>query len=92
MDTKKLSPRQVRWLKKFACYDFAIKHLKNENNVWADVLSRRPDYKNLNKLIKPMLIRNGNYMQIIKATEENENIIRNVHDTRLAGQQKKPKH
>ena len=79
-------------MEKFACYDFAIKHVKNENNVGVNVLSRRPDYKNLNKLIKPMLVKNGNYMQITEATEKNNDIIRNVHDTRLTGYQKKIKH
>ena len=32
-----------------------------------------------------MLIRNGNYMQIIEAIEKNENIIRDAHDTKLTG-------
>ena len=88
LETKQLSPRQVRWLKKLACYDFAIKYIKNENNVGADVLSRKPDYKNTNKLIKPMLVKNGNYMQITEATEKNNDIIRDAHDTKLVGHQK----
>ena len=88
LETKQLNPRQVRWLKKLACYDFAIKHIKNENNIGADALSRRPDYKNFNKLIKPMLVKNGNYMQIAETTEKNNDIIKKVHDTRLAGHQK----
>ena len=87
LETKQLSPKQVRWLEKLACYDFAIKHIKGKDNVGADALSRKPDYKNPNKLIKPMLIKNGNYMQVIEATEENNDIIKNVHDTRLAGHQ-----
>ena len=59
-----------------------------KNNVGADVLSKKGDYKNLNKLKKPMLIRNGNYIQIIEITEKNENIIKNAHDTKLTGHQK----
>ena len=43
LETKQLSPKQVRWLKELACYDFAIKHIKNENNVGANALSRKPD-------------------------------------------------
>ena len=35
-----------------------------------------------------MLIRNGNYIQIIETTDKNENIIRNAHDTKLTGYQK----
>ena len=33
LETKQLNPKQVRWLKELACYDFAIKYIKNENNV-----------------------------------------------------------
>ena len=88
LETKQLSPRQVRWLKELACYDFAIKYIKNENNVGADALNRKPDYKNPNKFIKPMLVKNGNYMQITETTEKNNDIIRNVHDTKIAGHQK----
>ena len=88
LETKQLNPKQIRWLKKLACYDFAIKYIKNENNVGADALSKKPDYKNPNKLIKPMLVKNGNYMQVTEATEKNNDIIRNVHDTKLAEHQK----
>ena len=77
LETKQLNPRHVRWLKELACYDFAIKYIKSENNFGADALNRRPDYKNKKKLIKPMLVKNGDYMQITEATEENNDIIRN---------------
>ena len=89
LETKQLNPKKIRWLKKFACYDFAIKYIKKGNNVGADALNRKPDYKNLNKLIKSMLVKNGNYMQITEATEKNNDIIKNVHETKLAGHQKK---
>ena len=89
METKELNPKQIRWLKKFACYDFAIKYIKNENNVGADALNRKTDYKNPNKFIKPMLVKNGDYMQVTEVTEKNNDIIRNVHDTKLTGYQKK---
>ena len=70
LKTKQLNLKQIRWLKKLACYDFAIKYIKNENNVGADALNRKPNYKNLNKFIKPMLVKNGDYMQITEATEK----------------------
>ena len=35
-----------------------------------------------------MLVKNGDYMQIAEATEKNNDIIRDVHDTRLAGYQR----
>ena len=75
-------------VKKIRCYDFAIKYIKNENNIGADALNRKPDYKNPNKLVKPMLIKNGNYKKLIKITEKNENIIRDAHDIKLIGYQK----
>ena len=70
LETKQLNPRQVRWLKKLECYNFAIKYIKSENNVGADALNKKPNYKNPNKLIKPMLVKNGNYMQIAEATKK----------------------
>ena len=88
LKTKQLNPKQVRWLKKFACYDFAIKQIKKENNIGANAFSRKPDYKKFNKFTKPMLVKNGNYMQITETTEKNNDIIKKVHDTRLAGYQK----
>ena len=42
---------------------------------------------NPNKFIKPMLVKNGNYMQIAETTEENNDIIKNAHDTKLTGHQ-----
>ena len=87
LETKQLNPRQARWLKELACYDFVIKHIKSENNIGADALSKKPDYKNFDKFIKPMLIRNGDYMQVAETTEENQNIIKKAHDTKLAGHQ-----
>ena len=35
-----------------------------------------------------MLVKNGNYMQVTEATEENNDIMRDVHDTRLTGHQR----
>ena len=35
-----------------------------------------------------MLVKNGNYMQITETTEENNDIIKNVHDINLTGYQK----
>ena len=87
LNTKQLNPRQVRWLKKLACYDFAIKHIKRKNNIGANALSRKPNYKNLDKPIKPILIRKGDYMQVAEAIEKNQNIIKEAHDTKLTGYQ-----
>ena len=35
-----------------------------------------------------MLVKNGNYMQITEAIEKNNDIIRNIHDTKITGHQK----
>ena len=35
-----------------------------------------------------MLVKNVNYMQITETTEKNNDIIRNVHDTKIIGYQK----
>ena len=59
-------------------------NILKKNYIGADALNRKPDYKNPNKLIKPMLVKNGNYMQITEATEKNNDIIRNAHDTKLS--------
>ena len=88
LEIKPLNPKQVRWLEELACYDFAIKHIKGEDNIGTNALNRKPDYKNPDKLIKPMLVKNGNYMQVTEATKKNNDIIRNVHDTRITGHQK----
>ena len=34
-----------------------------------------------------MLVRKSDYMQVAEASEENQNIIREAHDTKLAGYQ-----
>ena len=87
LETKQLSPKQIRWLKKFACYDFAIKHIKKENNIDANALSRKKNYKIFNRPTKPMLVKKNDYMQVVETTEENQNIIKKVHDIKLAGHQ-----
>ena len=87
LETKKLDQKQIRWLKKLAYYDFAIKYINSENIVEADALNKKPDYENPNKQIKPMLIKNGNYMQITEKIEKNENIIKTAHDIVLIGHQ-----
>ena len=43
--TKILNARQARWAEELSAYDFIIEHVKGKENVVADALSRRPDYR-----------------------------------------------
>jgi len=43
----KLSPRQARWVQKFAEYNFDVHHVPGPTNVVADALSRRHDLHKL---------------------------------------------
>ena len=45
MTTKSLSARQARWAEEPSAYYFIIEHVKEKENVIADALSRRPDFK-----------------------------------------------
>jgi Integrase zinc binding domain/Chromo (CHRromatin Organisation MOdifier) domain/RNase H-like domain found in reverse transcriptase/Integrase core domain len=45
MTTKELNARQARWAEELTKYNFRIEHVRGKENVVADALSRRPDYK-----------------------------------------------
>lgn len=47
--TKILNARQARWAEELSSYDFVIEHVKGKENVVADALSRRPDYRDSNQ-------------------------------------------
>ena len=40
-----LKPRQVWWVGELQCFDFEIKYRTSKSNTVADLLSRRPDYR-----------------------------------------------
>jgi RNase H-like domain found in reverse transcriptase/Reverse transcriptase (RNA-dependent DNA polymerase)/Integrase zinc binding domain/Chromo (CHRromatin Organisation MOdifier) domain/Integrase core domain len=45
MTTKELNARQARWAEDLCSYNFKIEHIKGKENVMADALSRRADYR-----------------------------------------------
>jgi hypothetical protein len=46
MTTKELNARQARWAEELSAYDFRMEHIKGKENVMADALSRRANYRN----------------------------------------------
>ena len=75
-------------VKKIRMLRFRNQTYQKKNNIGANALSRKPNYKNFNRPTKPMLIRKNDYMQVAEATEENQNIIKKAHDAKLAGYQR----
>ena len=88
---KTVKPKTNPAIKKACMLRLCNQIYKNENNVGADALSKKPIYNNPNKFIKPMLVKNGNYMQITEVTEKNNDIIRNAHDNKINRASKKIK-
>jgi len=44
-ETRKITPRQARWIEFLADYDFELEHLPGYTNTVADLLSRNPDHE-----------------------------------------------
>ena len=44
MTMKKLNEWQAWWAETLAEYDFIIKHCKEKNNNWADILNRKLNF------------------------------------------------
>ena len=65
-------------------YNFVIKYILEKNNIEVDALNRRSDYEVYFKLFKLLLRKEGQDLRIIEAIKENEDIIRECHDSKLA--------
>jgi hypothetical protein len=55
LTTKELNQRQVRWVEILVEYHFEIKYVKGINNIKADILSRKAELQNKEKLLGVML-------------------------------------
>jgi hypothetical protein len=53
--TKELNQRQVRWAEILAEYYFKIKYIKGIDNIRVDILSRKAELQNKEKLLSIML-------------------------------------
>jgi hypothetical protein len=71
LTTKELNQRQIRWAKILTEYHFKIKYIKGTDNTRADVLNRKTELQNREKLLGTMLHidKDGkiryNYLQIL---------------------------
>jgi hypothetical protein len=60
LTTKKLNQRQVRWAEILMEYYFKIEHVKETDNVRADVLSKKAELQSKEKLLGTILRMNKN--------------------------------
>lgn len=56
METKQQNPKLIRWFEIFVCYDITIKYIKKKN-INTNALNRKPNYKKIDKTIKPMSVK-----------------------------------
>jgi hypothetical protein len=69
--TKELNWRQIRWAEILAEYYFKIKYIKGTDNIRADILNRKAELQNKEKLLGAILCINKdrkiryNYLQIL---------------------------
>jgi reverse transcriptase-like protein len=85
--TKTLNARQARWAEELSSYDFVIEHVKGKENVVADALSRRPDYRDKDTKNEPACLfkeNNGvlkmNTIKMITIEDNNEDLLKKIHN------------
>ena len=77
---KKLNKRQTKWSKCFANYNFKIKHIKEKQNVRADALSRKSNYKTDKFILKQLLTKKNEALKLTKCSEDPKRIIKEYHE------------
>jgi transposase InsO family protein len=90
MTTKELNARQARWAEELSSYDFVIEHIKGKENVVADALSRRPDYKEeniidrTNKIFEEtergLVINKNVQLKMVTMTNDNEELDNKIRE------------
>jgi reverse transcriptase-like protein/integrase-like protein/chromodomain-containing protein len=85
--TKTLNGRQARWAEELCAYDFVIEHIKGKENVVADALSRRSDYrdKETKETETSLLINKGenmivNTIKMITLENNDESLLNKIKD------------
>jgi hypothetical protein len=80
--TKTLNARQARWAEELSSYDFVIEHVKGKENVVADALSRRPDYRDEDIKNEPacLFILKMNTIKIITIENHNEELLKKIRN------------
>ena len=64
MTIKKLTTRQTQWTETLAEYDFIIRHCKEKNNTWADVLNWWSDLIQKEERSEIQLLRTNNKKEV----------------------------
>ena len=79
---KKLNKKQTRWSKCLANYNFKIKHIKEKQNVRADALSKRSDYKVDKSISNQLLTKKNEVLKLVECSENLKRIIKEHHKLR----------
>jgi hypothetical protein len=94
--TKTLNARQARWAEELSSYDFVIEHVKGKENIVADALSRRPDYreKEANEEKAGMLkeekgVLKMNTVRMVSTEISNDNLVKAIKEATERDEERK---
>ena len=69
-------------MKCLANYNFRVKHIKEEQNVRTNALSRKSDYEIDKFISKQLLTKKNEVLKLIECSEDLERIIKEYHELR----------